>query len=45
MISQNNPETYNGDNLIQTFAPTLNDLQSQLLQLIGLPAEAFTAIT
>jgi len=34
-----------GDNLIQTFAPTLNDLQSQLLQLIGLPAEAFTATT
>ena len=34
-----------GDNLVQTFAPTLNDLQSQLLQLIGLPAEAFTATT
>lgn len=31
-----------GDTLVQTFAPTLNDLQSQLLELIGLPATAFT---
>jgi hypothetical protein len=34
-----------GDNLIQTFTPTLSALQSQLLQLMGLPAKAFTAAT
>lgn len=31
-----------GDTLVQTFAPTLDDLQTRLLKLIGLPVAAFT---
>jgi transposase len=31
-----------GDALVQTFQPKLDDLQSRVLQLIGLPAAAFT---
>ena len=34
-----------GQNLVQIFHPALNDLQRQILQLIKLPAETFTAPT
>jgi transposase len=34
-----------GQNLVQIFEPTLNDLQRQILQLIKLPVEAFVAPT
>jgi transposase len=34
-------ELWDGDRLVQTFPPELTDLQRQVLELLGLPADAY----